>query len=29
MPEIPETVEYVQRVLHHYKAYKGVNGGGR
>ncbi|KAF0189764.1 MAG: soluble lytic murein transglycosylase-like [Desulfobulbaceae bacterium] len=29
MPEIPETVEYVQRVLHHYKAYKGVNNGGR
>jgi soluble lytic murein transglycosylase-like protein len=29
IPEIPETVEYVQRVLHHYKAYKGVNGTGR
>jgi soluble lytic murein transglycosylase-like protein len=24
MPQIPETVEYVQRVLQHYKDYKGV-----
>ncbi|MFH2122920.1 MAG: transglycosylase SLT domain-containing protein [Pseudomonadota bacterium] len=24
MPQIPETVEYVQRVLHHYKGYKGI-----
>ncbi|MBV5307178.1 MAG: lytic transglycosylase domain-containing protein [Desulfobulbaceae bacterium] len=29
MPEIPETVEYVQRVLQHYNAYKGVNTAGR
>jgi soluble lytic murein transglycosylase-like protein len=29
IPDIPETVEYVQRVLQHYKAYRGLNGYGR
>ncbi len=26
VPQIPETMEYVQRVLHHYKGYKGYAG---